>query len=107
MMITMIALGLVGGSYSEVYQQCVPRRQSFYVLCSATWCEPCQRVKRDLVPQMQDPVAIVDVDQQRLLYRRLRRGCRVIPLLFHYRHTGRCWVRERGVGYDQIQRLIE
>jgi thiol:disulfide interchange protein len=85
--------------YRTAYQQAQEGDKPLLVLVTATWCPPCQVMKRTTIPELMQKKAFkdfyystVDLDEEEPLARQLI-GDRGVPQLIMYEKQGDKWVR--------------
>jgi len=96
-------------SYAEAHRLTVESGKPMLVMVGAEWCGPCQRMKTEILPQVRRngtlnnmAFALVDVDRQAELARRLTGGGPVPQLLmFHQTNDG--WKRRKLIGGQSVQ----
>lgn len=99
-----------GTSYSAARQVHLETGRPLVVLVGADWCPGCQKMKRQVLPQIDEALlgqvalTIVDTDEQSKLARKLMRGSS-IPQLIVYRMTPDGPRRKALVGAQSVQRV--
>lgn len=99
-----------GASYSAARQVHLETGRPLVVLVGADWCPGCQKMKRQVLPQLDEELlgqvalTIVDSDDQSKLARKLMRGSS-IPQLIVYRMTPEGPRRKSLVGAQSVQRV--
>jgi len=95
-------------SYTEAHRE-AERGKPMIVMVAADWCSPCQAMKKTVIPEVkkrgllkQVAFAVVNVDRQRSLARRLIGGG-PIPQLVMYRKTDDGWKRRKLVGRQSVK----
>jgi thioredoxin-like negative regulator of GroEL len=95
-------------SYAEAYQLASKTGRPMVVFVGADWCGPCQRMKREVIPQVRRrgllgrvAFAMVNVDGEPKLGRSLRRGG-PIPQLLMFRRTPKGWRLSRLTGGQSV-----
>ena len=85
--------------YRTAYQQAQEGDKPLLVLVTATWCPPCQVMKKTTIPELMQKEAFkgfhystVDLDEEETLARQLI-GDRGVPQLIMYEKQGDQWVR--------------
>ena len=110
-----LAMALVGSTsaqgaetYAEAYRLASKTGQPMVVLVGAEWCAPCQKMKREVIPQVRRrgllgrvAFAMVNVDRERDLSKRLVRGGR-IPQLLMFRPTPKGWRLSKLTGEQSV-----
>lgn len=98
-------------SYAKAHSQ-AEKGKPMVILVSADWCSPCQEMKKNVIPQVKRSgllkkvaFAIVNVDRQRSLARKLIGGG-AIPQLIMYRKTTHGWKRRKLIG-GQTAKAVE
>lgn len=96
-------------SYAEAHRVTTRTGKPMVVMVTASWCAPCQKMKKAVLPECQrkglfEPVtfAIVDLDRQKKLARQLTGGGSV-PQLIMYRKSADGWKRRRLVGGQSVE----
>jgi thiol:disulfide interchange protein len=91
--------------YRTAYQQAMEGEKPLLILVTATWCPPCQVMKKTTIPTLMAQEAFkgfhystVDLDAEEELARELI-GDRGVPQLIMYEKKGDKWVRRylRGI----------
>lgn len=110
-LITLVHASLMGsgaGSYSEAYQQTMETGRPLVVLVCAQWCQPCQQMKKNVLPELRkhgwmDKVSltVVDWDHNKELAQQLTGGGS-IPRLVMYCRTPEGWNRSELVGSQSV-----
>jgi len=79
------------------------------VMVSAKWCGPCQKMKKTVLPECKRrgllkrvSFAVVDVDRQGKLAKKLTGGG-PIPQLVMYRRSTKGWKRQKLVGGQSVE----
>ena len=101
-------MGSGAGSYSEAYQETMETGRPLVVLVCAEWCQPCQRMKKNVLPEVRkhgwmDKVsfAMVDWDHNGQLAQELSGGG-AIPRLVMYCRTPEGWKRSELIGSQSV-----
>ena len=88
--------------YESAHAKAVKQGKPLAVFVTASWCPPCQRLKKNVIPKLKadgvfDNVALamVDVDKRPELARKLMGGKKSVPqfVIFHKRDGGSGWRR--------------
>jgi len=86
-------------NYNTAYQKAMEGEKPLLILVTATWCPPCQVMKKTTIPTLMAREAFkdfnystVDLDQEETLARELI-GNRGVPQLIMYEKKGEQWVR--------------
>lgn len=107
---SIVAIGANGAdSYAEAHHAASKTGEPIVVMVSASWCAPCQEMKRTVLPQCRKrglfrrvKFCIVDTDRERKLAQKLTGGGPV-PQLIMYRKTRQGWVGRRLVGGQSVK----
>lgn len=98
-------------AYADAYRQAIGGRP-LVVLVSTQWCLPCQKMKKEVIPEVQRRGLFKDVaftmvnpDQDAKLAMGLTGGSRTIPQLIIYRKTATGWKRRRLVGGQSVEQV--
>lgn len=90
-------LGAQESNFDKAYQQSVATGRPLVVLIGAEWCSACKLMRDSILPQVAKAGGLsnvvftyVDLDRQRKLASRLRRG-RAIPQLIRLEKTKTGW----------------
>lgn len=93
--------------YEKAYNVAMNSGQPLIVVFSATWCPPCQKMKKDvLIPMMKSGqlddylVAYVDIDKQPSIYRKWFDGNVSIPAVMVFKKTEDGWKYKHKKGYQ-------
>ncbi len=96
------------GTYAKAHQKTAVTGVPMVVMVSATWCQPCQQMKKTVLPQVEKhgllkrvAFAVVDADRERTLAQRLIRGGPV-PQLIMFSKTGAGWKRRKLIGRQTV-----
>ena len=108
--VSMVAVGADSAdSYAQAHLATHKTGKPMVVMVSASWCAPCQEMKKTVLPQCRKrgllrrvAFCIVDADREEKLAQKLTGGGPV-PQLIMYRRTRRGWVRKRLVGGQSVQ----
>lgn len=99
-------------SYAAAHRLTATTGRPMVVMVSAEWCPACRKMEREVIPSVREhgvlrrvAFAVVDVDRQRELGRKLTRGG-PIPQLLMFRRTTDGWRLSRLVG-GQDSRTVE
>jgi len=105
-----------GDTYSEAYRATTKTGRPMVVMVSAEWCPACKTMEKDVIPQIKKrgrltkvSFAIVDLDHQQKLGKKLTRGG-PIPQLLMYRKTRSGWKLRRltgGHGLHKVETFID
>ena len=120
-MTSLIIAGLVHVSMTAVPADTytAARRQAvggkpMVVFVSTEWCGPCQKMKKDVIPEVRRrgllkkvAFAIVNPDRDGKLARKLTGGSRAVPQLIMYRKTKDGWRRRKLVGGQSVATVEE
>jgi thioredoxin-like negative regulator of GroEL len=108
-------MALVGGSneYAATYKQATRHGKPLVVFLGAEWCEPCQAMKKKVIPEVEkagllDKVAYLylDVDNNEKLARSLAvQGG--VPQIVAYWQTKDGWVRKGVTGFQNAKQVKE
>ncbi len=86
-------------NYNTAYQKAMDGEKPLLILVTATWCPPCQVMKKTTIPTLMAREAFkdfnystVDLDEEESLARELI-GSRGVPQLIMYEKKGDQWVR--------------
>ncbi len=100
-------------TYAKAYHLANKTGRPMVVLVGADWCGPCQRMKREVLPQVRRggllgrvAFAMVNVDREPKLGRSLRRGG-PIPQLLMFRRTPKGWRLSRLTGGQSVPKVEE
>ena len=98
-------------SYAQARQAAQDTGKPIVVMVSATWCGPCQQMKKTVLPECKRrgllkrvSFAVVDVDRQRKLAKKLTGGG-PIPQLVMYRRSIKGWKRQKLVGGQSVESI--
>jgi len=101
-------MGSGGGTYSEAYEQTIKTGKPLVVLVCAQWCQPCQQMKKNVLPEVRKrgwmnkvSFATIDWDQNSDLAQELTGGGS-IPRLVMYCKTPEGWQRSELVGSQSV-----
>lgn len=91
--------------YEEAYVEATQSNKPLLVLVTASWCGPCQIMKKEFE---YDGVvsAIVDVDKQPDIAKQIMKGDKV-PQLVLFKRKGNAWQRLRLIGRQTRERVID
>lgn len=99
--------------YDEAYTQAERENRPLLVVVTASWCAPCQVMKRDTIFPMQENrefkdavVTIVDKDAQPELAKQLMRG-ETLPQTIVFCRQSSGWKRFTLVGLLSRTRVVE
>ncbi len=95
-------------SYAEAHREAQQTGKPIVVMVGATWCSPCRKMKKTVLPLCEKrgllrrvAFAVVDLDQQKKLARKVIRSGPV-PQLVMYRRAADGWKREKLVGGQSV-----
>lgn len=96
-------------SYAEAHETVVKTGKPMVIMVGTTWCGPCQRMKRQVLPRLRNrPIfhriafATINPDENGELARQITGGGPV-PQLVMYRKTQRGWLRRKLIGGQSLQ----
>ena len=101
---------VLGGanSYADAHRATTETGKPMVVMVSAEWCGPCQRMKKSVLPEVERrgvlkkvAFAVVNVDRERSLARKLTGGG-AVPQLIMFRRTKDGWMRRKLVGGQSV-----
>lgn len=95
--------------YRTAYENSQVGEKPLLILVTATWCPPCQVMKKTTIPTLMQKSAFkdfnyatVDLDQEETLARQLI-GDRGVPQIIMYEKQGDQWVRRYLTGIQSTQ----
>lgn len=95
--------------YRTAYEQSQVGEKPLLILVTATWCPPCQVMKKTTIPELMHKEAFkdfnyatVDLDEEQTLGRQLI-GDRGVPQLIMFEKQGDQWVRRYLTGIQTPQ----
>jgi thiol-disulfide isomerase/thioredoxin len=98
-------------TYAEAYNATAKTGQPMVVMVSAEWCPACKTMERNVIPQIKKrgrlakvSFAIVDLDREQKLGKKLTRGG-PIPQLLMYRKTRSGWKLRRLTGGHSLRKV--
>ena len=98
-------------SYAEAYRLTAETGRPMVVMVSAEWCCACQTMKKNVIPQVRQrgslrrvAFAVVNLDRQRKLGKKLTRGG-PIPQLLMFRKAPDGWKLSRLVGGQSVPKV--
>lgn len=112
-----VAITLVGAdaaaadfqSYSEAHRVTTETGKPMVVMVSTDWCQPCQVMKKTILPRVRERgllrkvvLALVNPDRDRELAQQLTGGGPV-PQLVMFRKTSDGWRRQKLVGGQSVE----
>jgi thioredoxin-like negative regulator of GroEL len=100
-----VSVAAVGAhSYADAHRTTTKTGKPMVVMVSAKWCGACKEMEKNVLPQIEKrgllkrvSFAVVDVDREQTLARKLTRGG-PLPQLVMFRRNGNGWLRRRLVG---------
>ena len=100
-----------GDTYSEAYRATAKTGRPMVVMVSAEWCPACKTMEKNVIPKIKErgrlaqvSFAIVDLDRQQELGKKLTRGG-PIPQLLMYRKTRAGWRLRRLTGGHSLRKV--
>jgi len=110
--VAVMQLALAGGNgetYAEARRATDESGRPMVVMVGATWCGPCQQMKKQVIPKVRErglfkevSFATVDADAEAEIAREII-GSGPVPQLVMYRKTQRGWLRRRLVGKQSVE----
>ncbi|NQT11651.1 MAG: thioredoxin family protein [Planctomycetes bacterium] len=98
-------------TYSEAYRATAKTGRPMVVMVSAEWCPACKTMEKNVIPQIKKrgklskvSFAVVDLDREQKLGRKLTRGG-LIPQLLMYRKTRSGWRLRRLTGGHSLRKV--
>ena len=97
-------------AYRDAYKKADETGVPLVVMLSATWCEACQKMKKNEIPKVQDLLdkvgyAYVDVDEHKKLATELAGDGDGLPQVVSFWKTEDGWVRARLTGFQNAKQL--
>jgi thiol-disulfide isomerase/thioredoxin len=95
----------------EAYLDAKASGKPLVVLVCADWCSPCVRMKRHVLPRVDDLLrqrvafAVLDYDRQPNLTSRVIGDRRGVPQLIMYTPTASGWTRRLLYGYHDVSQV--
>jgi thioredoxin-like negative regulator of GroEL len=96
-------------SYAEAHRVTTETGKPMVVMVSTDWCQPCQVMKKSILPRVRErgllrkvAFAVVNPDRDRDLAQRLTGGG-PIPQLVMFRRTADGWQRQKLVGGQSVE----
>ena len=92
-----------GSDYESAYKASIDSGETLVVLISATWCSPCNQLKKDikamvLAGLLPEGVNIVTLDYKSETAKAMKPSGSVPELIKYERRKGK-WVRTSSIGY--------
>lgn len=99
-------------TYAEAHQATVETGKPLVVMIGTDWCQPCQTMKRNVLPRIRKrgffkkiAFALVNPDRDGKLAKQLTGGGPV-PQLVMFRKTSKGWMRRKLIG-SQSEEAVE
>ena len=99
-------------TYAEAHQATVETGKPLVVMIGTDWCQPCQTMKRTILPRIRKrgffkkiAFALVNPDRDGKLAKQLTGGGPV-PQLVMFRKTSKGWMRRKLIG-SQSEEAVE
>lgn len=96
-------------TYNEAHRAVEKTGKPMVVMVGADWCQPCQTMKKTILPQVREhgvlkkvAFAIVNFDRDRELARKITGGG-PIPQLVMFRKTKNGWASKKLVGSQSVE----
>lgn len=100
-------------TYDEAYCDAIENKKPLLVFVKSDWCGPCRTAKRTILPELERrgvlkkvAFAVVDVEADRELYRKLTSGGIPQFLLYEYKDGG-LWKRRVWIGVPKVDDLVD
>jgi thioredoxin-like negative regulator of GroEL len=103
-------------SYVDAHRETIQTGKPIVVMVGASWCGPCQTMKKEVLPQVRKKgtlkkvsFAVVDSDREARLARKLI-GSGSVPQLLMFRRTRGGWRRRKLLGCQDaksVEKFIE
>lgn len=97
--------------YAEAHRVMEETGKPLMVMVSTEWCVPCQNMKKNVIPQVQQrgalrkvAFAMVNPDQEHELAQKIAGGG-AVPQLIMFRRTAHGWNRQVLVGGQSVERV--
>ncbi len=92
-----------GSDYKAAYEASIQSGETLVILISATWCTPCNQLKKDIKAMgvaglLPKGVNLVALDYQSLTAKALKPSGSVPELIKYERRDGK-WFRTSSIGY--------
>jgi thioredoxin-like negative regulator of GroEL len=98
-------------TYAEAREESIETGKPMFILIGAEWCNPCQELKKNVIPQVEKKgllgrvaFAKIDTDKDKELAKSLGGGG-AIPQLLMLRKTGDGWGRRKLVGLQSVSEV--
>ena len=96
-------------TYAEAHQATAKSDKPMVVMVAADWCQPCQTMKKTILPQVREggllkrvAFAVINFDRDRELARKITGGG-PIPQLVMFRRTKNGWASKKLVGSQSVE----
>jgi thioredoxin-like negative regulator of GroEL len=96
-------------TYAEAHQAIVKSDKPMVVMVAADWCQPCQNMKKTILPQVRErgllkkvAFAVINFDRDRELARKITGGG-PIPQLVMFRKTKDGWASKKLIGSQSVE----
>jgi thiol-disulfide isomerase/thioredoxin len=103
-------------SYADAHRTSLETGKPLVIMVGTDWCMPCQRMRRQVIPQVRRrgvlnrvAFAYVNAECDRALVKKLG-ATGPVPQLVVYRKTAEGWARQKHVGSkteEALEKLIE